>query len=29
MAKVSGLDIEKASGTVGGGFRFDMRAGGG
>ena len=29
MAKVSGLDIRKASGTVGGGFRFDMRAGGG
>ena len=28
-AKVSGLDIRKASGTVGGGFRFDMRAGGG
>ena len=27
MAKVSGLDIRKASGTVGGGFRFDMRAG--
>ena len=29
MAKVSGLDIRKSSGTVGGGFRFDMRAGGG
>ena len=29
MAKVSGLDFRKASGTVGGGFRFDMRAGGG
>jgi len=28
-AKVSGLDIRKPSGTVGGGFRFDVRAGGG
>ncbi len=27
--KVSGLDIRKPSGTVGGGFRFDVRAGGG
>ena len=27
--KVSGVDIRKSSGNVGGGFRFDVRAGGG